>query len=71
MTGTVEPFVDPKSPSGHICVPRSFLEQRLEGKPNKILRAHFIAESVGNNPKLYWFEDAPAVRLELGMEPKP
>jgi hypothetical protein len=68
-TGPVAPHVDPHSPFGHIVASEAFLRQRLNRKPNEVLRAHYTGESAGS-PKLYWFEDCPEVRRELGMEPK-
>lgn len=68
-TPPAAPQVDPHSPHGHIVASRAFLAQHLGGRASEALRAHFTGKSVGS-PKLYWFEDTPEVRRELGMEPK-
>jgi hypothetical protein len=67
MTYLAAPQVDPTSRNGDIVVAHAFLKNRFAGAPNEILRAHYTGESV-SSPKVYWFEDCPEVRRELGME---
>jgi len=57
--------VDPKSPHGHLMAGVEWLRQRFGGKPNQVLRDHFLFMDCAG--RRYWFRDLPEVRRELGM----